>query len=68
MLPGAFVWSRPEKTYDFADISCKKAKTVDSMEIQVLKSGNYKMDAEFYSVTNAKSVDVKGYKITTTIK
>lgn len=58
----------PKNPYDYADISCEKAKTVDSMKIKVLKSGNYKMDAEFYSITNAKSVAVKGYKITTTIK
>lgn len=58
----------PKNPYDFADISCTKAKTIDSMKIKVLKSGNYKMDAEFYHVSSVRTGEVKDYKITTTVK
>lgn len=58
----------PKNPFNYANISCKKAKTVDSMKIKVLKSGNYKMNADFYSVINVKGDKIKGYKITTTVK
>lgn len=58
----------PKNPYYFADISCTKAKTVDSMEIKVLKSGNYKMDAKFYNIVSVKTGAVKDYKITTTVQ
>lgn len=58
----------PKNPYNYANISCKTAKTIDSMKVKVSKSGNYKMDADFYIIADAKAKDVKGYKITTTIK
>lgn len=58
----------PKDPYNPADISCTKAKTVDSMKIKVLKSGNYKMDAEFYNISSLSAGEVKDYKITTTVK
>lgn len=57
----------PKKPNGFANISCKKAKTFDSMQIKVLKRGNYKINVDLYCI-NAKFDTIKGYKITTTVK
>lgn len=58
----------PKNPYAFADISCRKAKTVETMKVKVLKSGNYKMKADFYSFRSASGKKVKNCKITQTVK
>lgn len=54
--------------YNFANISCKTAKVMEVMKVKVLKSGNYKMNTNIYSVSKANGDTVKSYKVTETVK
>lgn len=58
----------PKDPYDIANLSCSKAKVVETMKIKVLKSGNYKMTAKYYSVTTATSKTIKDFTVTETVK
>ena len=52
----------------WANISCKKAKVVDSMKVKVLKSGNYTMKVDIYSVSDQDGNVVKDFKVIEKIK
>ncbi len=52
----------------YKNITCKSPKVYEKMKVKVLKSGNYKIQADLYSAMDEESNSVKGYKVTTTIK
>lgn len=52
----------------YKNLSCKKAKLLETMKIKVLKSGNYKMNVDVYSVMDKDGNKVTNYDITSTIK
>ncbi len=52
----------------YKNLSCKSPKLYETMKVKVLKSGNYKMKADVYSVMDEEGNSIKDYKITTTIK
>lgn len=52
----------------WVNVSCKKAKVVDSMKVKVLKSGNYTMKMDMYSVCDQNDNVVKDFKVTEKIK
>lgn len=58
----------PKDPYSAADLSCSKAKVVETMKIKVLKSGNYKMTAKYYYVSTAFSKKIKDFTVTETVK
>ena len=58
----------PKDPYSMADISCSKKKVMEVMKIKALKSGNFTMNVDVYSVSNIAGKTITGYKITKTIK
>lgn len=60
-------WNGKDWSY-WANISCKKAKVVDSMEVKVLKSGNYTMKVDIYSVGDQDGNVVKDFTVSEKIK
>lgn len=58
----------PKDPYAFADISCSKKKVLEVMKVKALKSGNYTMKENVYSVINVAGENITGYKITKTVK
>lgn len=58
----------PKDPYSFADLSCSNKKVMEVMKVKALKSGNYTIKMNVYSVTNLAGKKVKGYKITQTVK
>lgn len=57
----------------YRGVNCKKAKVVDKFKVKILKSGNYTIDADYYSflAINGKkteSVKKKDCTITVTVK
>lgn len=58
----------PKNPYEFANLSCNKKKVMEVMKVKALKSGNYTMKVDVYSVINVKGKKIAGYKITKTVK
>ena len=58
----------PQDPFAFADISCSKKKVLEVMKVKALKSGNYTMKENVYSVINVAGKNITGYKITKTVK
>lgn len=58
----------PKDPYSMADISCSQKKVMEVMKVKALKSGNFTMNVDVYSVSNIAGKTITGYKITKTIK
>lgn len=61
----------PKDPYGIANLSCSKAKVVETMKVKVLKSGNYKMTAKYYrvsTVSTATSKRIKDFTVIETVK
>ncbi|MGN0154283.1 MAG: Ig domain-containing protein [Lachnospiraceae bacterium] len=58
----------PKDPYSFADLSCSNKKVMEVMKVKALKSGNYTIKMDVYSVINLAGKDITGYKITKTVK
>ncbi len=58
----------PKDPYSFADLTCSKKKVLEVMKVKALKSGNYTMKLDVYSVSNVAGKEITGYKITKTVK
>lgn len=58
----------PKDPYRFADLACSRKKVLEVMKVKALKSGNYTMNVNVYSVSNVAGKKITGYKITKTVK